>query len=330
MGKTKLSVIIPVYGVGPYIERCARSLFEQTLDDIEYIFVDDCSPDRSIDILQNVANEYPERLGQIHIIRHPKNQGSAIARRSGMEAATGEYIIHCDSDDWPAKNAYKLMYDKAKIKNADLVVCNYSISDGMGHLSTPERTSCLHSDRISFIRDMLYQKVKWSLCNKMFRRSLLQQYTITFPTQPMGEDSAITLQLAYYCKKIVHIDQALYFYFQRPGSIVNNSSTESLIKKFQQASDNSGIVRRFYEQKGMGAQLKDALNFMDFSAKMLLLPLLGRKGYYRKIWNSAFPGLEYRIIKDSHSPRKIRLKCLMIILHLYPGVTNKIRLTHCK
>jgi len=330
MGKTKLSVIIPVYGVEPYIERCARSLFEQTLDDIEYIFVDDCSPDHSIDIILRIAGEYPKRLGQVRVIHHPKNMGLAIARRSGMEAATGEYFIHCDSDDWLARDAYKLMYEEAKAKNADVVVCDYSISDGMGHTSTPEHASCLHSDRISFIRDMLYQKVSWSIWNKMFRRSLLQEHTITYPIQPMGEDSAFTLQLTYYCNKIVHIDRSLYFYFLRPGSIVNNSSTESIIKKFHQACDNSHIVRKFYEQKGMGAQFKKALNSMDFSTKLLLLPLLGRKGNYRRIWNKAFPGLDCRIIIDPHCPRKIRIKCLMIRLHIYPGITNKIHLTHCK
>ena len=275
MGNTKLSVIITVYGVEPYIERCARSLFEQTLDDIEYIFVDDCSPDHSIDIILRIAGEYPKRLGQVRVIHHPKNMGSAIARRSGMEAATGEYFIHCDSDDWLARDAYKLMYEEAKAKNADVVVCDYSISDGMGHTSTPEHASCLHSDRISFIRDMLYQKVSWSLCNKMFRRSLLQEHTITYPIQPMGEDSAITLQLTYYCNKIVHIDRSLYFYFLRPGSIV--TTAESIIKSFIKPATIVIIVRRFYEQKGMGAQLK-ALNSMDFSTKLLLLPLLGRKG----------------------------------------------------
>ena len=86
----KVSVIVPVYGVEKYIERCARSLFEQTLDDIEYIFVDDCSPDRSIEILNQVIGEYPGRKDQVQIIHHASNQGLALARQTGLKAATGE------------------------------------------------------------------------------------------------------------------------------------------------------------------------------------------------------------------------------------------------
>ena len=79
----KVSVVIPVYGVEKYIERCARSLFEQTLDDIEYIFVNDCTKDRSIDILNEVINDYPARKQQVRIVHHEENKGSALARLSG-------------------------------------------------------------------------------------------------------------------------------------------------------------------------------------------------------------------------------------------------------
>lgn len=96
----KVSVIIPVYGVEKYIERCVRSLFEQTLDDIEYIFVDDCCLDRSIEILDNVIKEYPNRRTDIKIVHHKENKGLAQARQSGIKVATGEYFVHCDSDDW--------------------------------------------------------------------------------------------------------------------------------------------------------------------------------------------------------------------------------------
>ena len=96
----KVSVVIPVYGVEKYIERCARSLFEQTLDDIEYIFVNDCTKDRSIDILNEVINDYPARKQQIRIVHHKENKGLPFARQSGWQVATGEYVANCDSDDW--------------------------------------------------------------------------------------------------------------------------------------------------------------------------------------------------------------------------------------
>lgn len=126
MERPKVSVIIPVYGVERYIEQCARSLFEQTMQDgIEYIFVDDCSPDKSIEILENVLREYPHRRLQTRIIRHTENQGLGGARKTGMEYATGEYIIHCDSDDWVEPDMYETLYRKATEENADIVGCDY-------------------------------------------------------------------------------------------------------------------------------------------------------------------------------------------------------------
>ena len=126
----KVSVIVPVYGVEKYIDRCARSLFEQTLDDIEYLFIDDCTPDRSIDILQQVLDEYPQRKPQVVIHRMEKNSGQAAVRKWGMQNATGEYVIHCDSDDWVDTDMYRAMYEKAKEEEADVVVCDYFVHDG--------------------------------------------------------------------------------------------------------------------------------------------------------------------------------------------------------
>ena len=91
----RVSVCIPVYGVEKYIERCARSLFEQTMTDgIEFIFVNDCTKDNSIEILEKVLEEYPHRKEQVKIIHHEKNRGLVAARNTGLEHATGDYIIH--------------------------------------------------------------------------------------------------------------------------------------------------------------------------------------------------------------------------------------------
>ena len=121
----KVSVCIPVYGVEKYIERCARSLFEQTMSDgIEFIFVNDCTPDKSIEILEKVLAEYPHRKKQTQIINHEKNSGLVAARKTGLAHATGEYIIHCDSDDWVDVDFYQVMYETAINNNADVVKNN--------------------------------------------------------------------------------------------------------------------------------------------------------------------------------------------------------------
>ena len=120
----KVTVVVPVYNAGLYIERCVRSLFDQTLADIEYVFVDDCSPDNSIAILESLLKEYPERAKSTKIIRHEKNTGQSGARRDGVLAATGDYIIHCDADDWVDLDMYQSMYEKAEAEGAEAVCCD--------------------------------------------------------------------------------------------------------------------------------------------------------------------------------------------------------------
>lgn len=132
----KVSIIIPVYGVEKYIERCARSLFEQTLDDIEYLFIDDCTPDKSVEILKRVLEEYPHRKSQVVIHRMEQNSGQAKVREWGMRNARGEYVIHCDSDDWLDVHMYEEMYNKAIEEDADVVVCDYVVTNDTSIIKT--------------------------------------------------------------------------------------------------------------------------------------------------------------------------------------------------
>ena len=104
--RPKVSVIIAIYGAERYIERCAVSLFEQSLEDIEYIFINDCTQDRSIEVLESVIERYSHRKDQIKVVNMPINSGQAAVRRRGIELATGQFIIHCDSDDWVDSSMY--------------------------------------------------------------------------------------------------------------------------------------------------------------------------------------------------------------------------------
>ena len=99
-------------------------------ENIEFIFVDDCSPDNSVHILNNVLEAYPKRKANTIIVRLPSNQGTANARQRGLEEAHGEYIIHCDSDDWVDKDIYKTLYDTALSTRSDVVMCDYVLEFG--------------------------------------------------------------------------------------------------------------------------------------------------------------------------------------------------------
>ena len=118
----KVSILVPIYNVSLYIERCARSLFDQTFENIEYIFVDDASTDDSLDILKKVLKQYPKRQKQVRIIRHPQNKGLASTRNTAIDASNGDYIAVVDSDDYVEKNMIEELYNFAVTKNADIVV----------------------------------------------------------------------------------------------------------------------------------------------------------------------------------------------------------------
>ena len=125
MQKCKVSVIIPVYNVEQYIERCARSLFGQTLSEMEFIFVDDGTPDRSIDVLKLVLEDYPKRKEQTIILKNDTNRGQMQTRIRGQLSAKGEYLAAVDSDDWIESNAFENLYKRAKETDADAVVFGY-------------------------------------------------------------------------------------------------------------------------------------------------------------------------------------------------------------
>lgn len=308
----KVSVIIPVYGVEKYIERCARSLFEQTLDDIEYIFVDDCTCDNSISILNNVIKCYPNRKSQVTIIKHDENRGLPQARRTGVLSATSDYVIHCDSDDWVDRHMYEKMYNTAIEKEADVVICNYSISDGTKHTIVTAVTS---QDVKESMREMLYMKRTWSLVNKLFKRSLYDE-NIEYPKYGIGEDMALTLQLMSRTQRIALVPESLYYYYANPGSMSKIAGSDKAQEKLRQASYNISIVDNLINNKNY-VFLNKPLNYVKYFDKTLLHPFLTEEACYRQ-WKDTFPLVEKHVIFDRNVALRHRIKCLLITFKLYP------------
>ena len=205
----KVSVIIPVYGVEKYISRCARSLFEQTLDDIEYIFIDDCTKDNSIGVLYEVLEQYPQRKKQVQIVKLPINSGQAAARKRGMKLATGDYVIHCDGDDWVDVEAYDKMWRKAVETNSDIVFCEFYTTDGDNYSHIHNKLDALNKENILL---MIVSRMLWSLCGGLVRRSIISNNQIIYPTANNGEDFAIMIQQIYYAQRFAYIGEPLYYY----------------------------------------------------------------------------------------------------------------------
>lgn len=298
----KVSVIIPVYGVEKYIERCARSLFEQTIRDIEYVFIDDCTKDNSIRILERVLLEYPYRVAQVKIIHNKVNKGSAFTRRVGMIAATGDYIIHCDGDDWVVADMYESMYNRAVLTDSDVISCDFIIHNGSSTIKEIKENS--GSNIKEYINNLMVEKAHWSLWNKLFRRSLLEK-DIEYPTESVGEDMALVFQLMYFCKSFVHISTPYYYYYINGNSLTRNQSDESLsYKRFCQTLSNYYIIERFYKLKGCDKEYKKGLNYLKVRCKS---HLDYTKRLNRVYWFRTFPFVEFICIfnsKISNAQRK--------------------------
>lgn len=208
---TKLSIIIPVYGVEKYIERCCVSVFEQTYKNFELIFVNDCSKDKSEEIVLRVIKLY-EALGiSTKIIKHEVNKGISAARETGLNAATGEYILYVDSDDYIAPDMLELLISRANETEADIVYCDfYEVKNGQ-QLYVDQSLKVTEPALITAA--MLRQEIVWAPWNKIFRRSIAVEHNIHWPIGiNIGEDLVVIAQLFCYAKRIEHVSNALYFY----------------------------------------------------------------------------------------------------------------------
>lgn len=287
----RVSVIIPVYGVERYIERCAVSLFEQTLEDMEIIFVDDCSKDSSIEVLQNVLSRYPNRKSQTNIVHHTTNQGLPVARQTGLKYATGEYIAHCDSDDWVDINMYMMMYQKAKMEGADIVTCGYYQGD-----ENIRNTRYVEDfkDKDSMIAAMLTHSTPVSVWNKLIKRSLYSDDDIVYPRNNFGEDFALMIQLVNRSRVFAHINMPLYYYYSNQSSITKQRTPESLYKNWKDMSINTQIVLDYLDKEGENIMFETEIKILKEECRSLLLPIMGMPGN-RELYLSQYPDLTYSI-----------------------------------
>ncbi len=313
----KVTVIIPVYEVEKYIERCARSLFEQTLDDLEFIFVDDCTKDSSISILQDVLNNYPNRREQTTIIHHEVNKGLPAARQTGIRVAKGEFVAHCDSDDWVSTDMYKSMYEKAKSENTDIVVCDFirsnSTSNGKYYVGSSGDTS-------SLIREFLTLKSTAAVWNKLVKRNLYVENPILYPKWNMGEDFALVLQLIYYAKdRISYLKEPLYYYFDNSESITRNPTEASIVNKFNQVVGNIRDIEPFMIEKGLKAQYKTEWSYYKHIQRNTISALIYQPRY-RRIWRETFKEVNVQMLTSRYLTIRQRVNLLLTYLGLRVGV----------
>ncbi|MBO4419458.1 MAG: glycosyltransferase family 2 protein [Oscillospiraceae bacterium] len=236
-----ISVIIPVYNVEQYLSRCLESVLRNHTSDCEVLLIDDGATDGSGKICDEYAGRYPNLIRVIH----QENGGLGAARNTGIEAATGEWLLFLDSDDTIAPETLSVLQEAAKTPGVQIVGFQYCTDDGAGKLTPgednfpPTNHPFTLADRPEFLLSPP------SAAFRLWHRALFMESGIRFPARVWYEDIRTTVKLFCLASGIIVLPDPLYRYLQRPGSIMSNQNLDRN-REIMDAFDD--ILSWFYEQ----------------------------------------------------------------------------------
>lgn len=256
----KVSVLIPVYNVENFVQRCAESIFRQNYDNLDVVFVDDCSPDNSIQRINDTLQDYPNRKNQVRIVKHKENRGLAAARNTGVDAAIGDYLMHVDSDDYLDEAAISQCVELLEKEAADVVVF------GVNHVY-PNKTITnivnVPQSKDEYLKLMLSRRTRVNIWGVLYKTELYKKHDIqTIEGANLGEDYTVTPRLIYYAQKVVEIQKPLYYYIHyNDNSYTYRFSYKSVISHI----DILKLLRNFFHDKNDGCFMKS----IDYGETML-------------------------------------------------------------
>lgn len=300
----RVSVIIPIYRVEAFIERCVRSLFEQTLKkDVEFIFVDDASPDKSVTIVRQCLEGYPNRKEQTLILVHPENRGLPAARNTGLRAARGKYIFHCDSDDYLDSYALEEMVEAAEKNLADMVWCDWylTLARNERYMKQPD-----YSKPLEVLKGMLSGSMKYNVWNKLVRRTLYIEHGIVFPIgYGMGEDMTM-IRLAACAVRVCYLPKAFYHYVRQNEQGFTQVQQQAGVNKryLEDLKWNVEQTTRFVAQK-WGDKLEKELAFFKLEAKFPFLISEDPERY--ALWQAWFSEANRYILQNHYISFRSRM-----------------------
>lgn len=258
----KVSIIIPIYNVEHYIEKCLKTITEQSFTDFEVLLINDDTPDNSAVI----AQKYCDLDKRFHLY-NKKNGGAADSRNYGLQYAKGEYIVFIDSDDYLHKDYLKILYEACVENNADMSYCRFKysyfnlgitlkmpISAKAGVLSKKEALDLI-------IRDIYLHSYPW---NKMYKKSVFIDNNIKYPKMYF-EDLAIGPQVVLYSNKVAVTDRYLYYYSKHFGSVMSTMDS----KKINDFLRSILIIRNYLQAEGVYDEYKDAVHALASKAHLV-------------------------------------------------------------
>ncbi|MDQ5992055.1 glycosyltransferase family 2 protein [Providencia stuartii] len=259
---TKISVIVPVYNAEEYIENSIISLMEQTLDETQFIIINDGSTDNSLQLINKIVENYPKRK-QDTIIIDRKNKGVSSTRAEGLSLATGEYVIHFDSDDWAEHDMLELLYLEAKRYNSDIVICDYYINNGSNQTYINQSTE---ENNIQCIKNILSGKLHGASWNKLINRKLILENNINYIENiDYLEDVLFNIKALYFSKSITYINKAFYHY-----NLKNENSITSSInsKKIMHINESIKLIKLFLIENNLNEIANNELNIFKLNQKI--------------------------------------------------------------
>ena len=245
MDKYRISLIVPIYGVEKYIAKFAESALDQTYQDLQFIFVNDGTKDRSMEILRDlIANRYAHLQSRIVIV-DKENGGLPSARKAGLDVAEGEYVLFADSDDWMETDAVEKVMAKADETHADIIYFDL-IKEYGNRTSYKREREYTGATKDDFIVNIFNYKSFGYTVTKCFKRRLYTENVIYFPKLGMHEDIYLMSQIIFHAKSLVHIPEALYHYRKdNPDSFCAQdrlkrhvSSTTNLLDLYEHYREN--------------------------------------------------------------------------------------------
>lgn len=295
----KVSVIIPIFGVERFIGKCAHSLMEQSLKEVEFIFVNDATKDHSVEILSSVLSEYPERQDHVKLLSHPKNLGLPSARNTGLREAKGKYVLHCDSDDYMEKDMIESLYVAAEENNSDIAYCDFWLT-----FEKNERliVNPSYNDAYTMLKDgFLSGKMKFNVWNKLIKLELFRNTAALFPDgYAMGEDMTIICIVAC-AKKVVWVPRPLYHYVKINSNAYSNDISEKRVKEIIY---NVERVSKYVREK-YGNQLEKELSFFKLCNKLPFI--ISDESSHYETWKQLWPETNCYIMKNVNQPYRTRL-----------------------
>ena len=237
----KISVIVPIYNVAQYLEKCLKSIINQTYQNLEIILVDDGSTDDSADL----CDIYAKKDKRIKVI-HKKNGGLSDARNVGIDSATGEYLAFIDSDDWIDNTMFEEMEKKIEQENVDIVICNVVHWDGKNNDMQPGGV-IKHEQRIQ--QGEMFRKLCQNqtflyviACNKLYRSSIFND--IRYPKDYIHEDAAVIHQIYDKCQSVLLIPEFFYYYRQHNESIMGEGFSVKRIDWLVALADRATFFKK--------------------------------------------------------------------------------------